>query len=65
LNEPFSTRLKDSAPGHAAGLGAHLEHLHAGDDRVAGEMPGAVLFAPGVAGCDVLGVELQDLVDEA
>ena len=48
-----------------AALSERLDHLHAGHDRVAGKVPGAVLFRDRLACDDAFpGDELEHLVDQ-
>ena len=52
--------------GDRAGLRERLDHLHAGHDRVAGEVPGAILFGDHLARDDArAGLELEHLVEQA
>ena len=51
--------------GNRAGLRERLDHLHAGHDRVAGKVPGAILLGHGLARDDARArLELDDLVEQ-
>ena len=64
-SDELASVLRLREDGDAAALGERLDHLHAGHDRVAGEVAGAVLVGHRLTGDDALARhQLEHLVDE-